>query len=241
MKRIFLTSSPNGPRESSYKTLDQRNGFTDRLKSVWRSNSKVLLISSDPGNHELSIGMKLHYTEAFNASGLTISQFDIWDYTQKPEVFDYDCIILSGGPTFIQGMFFEEIGLREKLLYYDGIIIGISAGSMNSAATVYAQPEFPGDTTDPDYRRFYPGLGLTETNILPHYQEEKDSTLDGKRVFEDITYPDSYGKCFYAFVDGTYLYIDEDGETIFGEAYLISDGKIRKLSDEGKSIKKGGQ
>ena len=228
MKKIFLTSSPNGPRDDSYRRLDDRNGFTDRLRDCWKDNSKVLIISSDPSNHEQSVGMRAHYKEAFQNSGLSISEFDIWDYTDTPADLNYDCIILSGGPTLIQGMFFEDIGLREKIRDYDGIIIGISAGSMNSADIVYAQPEFPGNTTDPGYKRFYRGLGLTEINILPHYQEVKDYVIDGKRIYEDITYPDSIGREFHAFPDGTYLYIDDYEETICGEAYIIADGRIKR-------------
>lgn len=37
--------------------------------------------------------------------------------------------------------FFKEIRLREKIKDFDGIIIAISAGSMNSADIVYCQPE----------------------------------------------------------------------------------------------------
>ena len=40
------------------------------------------------------------------------------------------------------------------------MIFGISAGSMNSAEEVYAQPELEGESLDPNYVRFIPGLGL---------------------------------------------------------------------------------
>ena len=68
--------------------------------------------------------------------------------------------------------------------------MGISAGHMNCAEIVYAQPEMPGEAVDPDYRRFIPGLGLTKYNILPHYQAVKDDYVDGMRLFEDITFRD---------------------------------------------------
>ena len=237
MRTIFLTSSPNGPRSDPFPGLDHRNGFTERLKKIWKDQARALIISSVPDDHAQSLGMAAHYTQAFANEGMRISSFEIWDHTTKPASLDHDCIFLSGGPTFIQGRFFEEIGLREKLIDYDGIVIGISAGTMNSAKIVYAQPEFPGDTADPNYVRFYPGLGLTDIQVLPHYQEEKDSVLDGLRVYEDITYADSAGNSFYAFPDGTYIYISENSELICGEAYLISDGKIKKISDEGDEIK----
>ena len=49
---------------------------------------------------------------------------------------------------------------------------------------------------DPGYARFFPGLDLTEVNVLPHYQKAKDDLVDGLRLFEDITLPDSLGRCF---------------------------------------------
>ena len=76
--------------------------------------------------------------------------------------------------------------------------MGISAGSMNLADMAYIQPEEEGEGVDPDFVRFAPGLGLTDVNVLPHYQKCKDDILDGLRLFEDITYPDSRGNTFFA-------------------------------------------
>ena len=104
--------------------------------------------------------------------------------------------------------------------------MGISAGSMNLASTVYAQPELEGEAADPLYERFLPGLGLTETMLLPHYQDCKDDVLDGKRVFEDIAYPDSMGRQFIAAPDGSYLLIKDGREELRGEYYMIKDGEI---------------
>jgi hypothetical protein len=66
--------------------------------------------------------------------------------------------------------------------------------------------------------------------VLPHYQQVKDYMLDGKRLYEDITYADSYGECFYVFVDGTYLLIEEGQTTLYGEAYRLQDGKFEQIS-----------
>ena len=116
---------------------------------------------------------------------------------------------------------------------YDGIVVGISAGSMNSADVVYSQPEKEGEAVDPSYQRFFPGLGLTRTNLLPHYQAVKDDVLDGLRVFEDIACPDSMGRTFYAIPDGSYLFIDSGREELRGEAYMIRDGVMSRIAPEG--------
>ena len=79
---------------------------------------------------------------------------------------------------------------------------------------------------------------VTKTMVLPHYQMVKDSELDGKRLYEDITYGDSYGRSFLVLPDGSYLLIKDGTETVWGEAYEIADGRIRRICDDGGSVSK---
>ena len=67
---------------------------------------------------------------------------------------------------------------------YDGVLIGISAGTMNSARIVYSHPEREGEAASKDFVRFFDGLGLTEIEVIPHYQLIKGTTLDGMRLFD---------------------------------------------------------
>ena len=64
----------------------------------------------------------------------------------------------------------------------------------------------------------------------------KDNILDGQRLFEDITYGDSFDNVFYALVDGSYIMEDDEGAELFGEAYVITDGALYPVCDEGDSI-----
>lgn len=164
-----------------------------------------------------------------------MKNFTVLDYrniNDKDELIDdADVIILCGGHCPTEHKFFLELGLKEKLKSFKGIIIATSAGSMNAASIVYAQPELEGETS-PDYVKYYEGLGLTDINILPHYHEYKNFVLDGLRVYEDITYQDSMGKAFYCFPDGTYLMINENGTSkIYGEYYLVQNGILYKKQD----------
>jgi len=49
--------------------------------------------------------------------------------------------------------------------------------------------------------------------------------VDGLRVMEDITYPDSMGKEFLALNDGSFLVSVDGEESVYGEAFIIKDGK----------------
>ena len=166
------------------------------------------------------------------------SILDGYNMDYAPELIqDSDFIILAGGHVPTQNAFFREIGLRELLEDFSGTVMGISAGSMNAARRVYAQPEMPGESVDPGYRRFLPGLGLTDINILPHYQKVKHDIIDGRRLFEDVTYHDSMGNTFYALPDGSYLLIDSGETLLFGRGYRLRDGILELLTIEDECLR----
>ena len=71
---------------------------------------------------------------------------------------------------------------------------------------------------------------------IPHYNQDKDWLLDGLRLYEDITCPDSMGRQFYVLVDGSYLLGRDGREELRGEAYLIEDGSIRQICREGDAV-----
>ncbi|MCD7806186.1 MAG: Type 1 glutamine amidotransferase-like domain-containing protein [Lachnospiraceae bacterium] len=239
----FLTSSPNGRyRETDHRSivpLNPENGFTDRLKIYWKDRAKGLLLCAMPDLPDINDAIASSMKTTFEASGFPVSAMNVCDsrdFSQVQHLADYDFLILGGGHVPTQHAFFEKIGLREALKKYDGIVIGISAGTMNSAKIVYAQPEEERESIDLSYQKYLNGLDITDINILPHYQAVKDDVLDGKRLFEDITYADSYGHKFYAIVDGSYLLVENGEQTLYGEACLISDGQIRQVCEAGKSL-----
>lgn len=240
---IFLTSSPTGPLDGSRPVngLDEKNSLVENLKKYWKENARCLLIAADPSFHERNDEMAAFFEAALKKGGLSVGSLRLWDdrsgALSKEKLCACDTVILGGGHVPTQNQFFTEIGLREKLQGFEGIVIGISAGTMNSADTVYAQPELEGESVDPRYQRFLRGLGLTKTMILPHYQMVKDSILDGKRLYEDITYGDSYGRKFLVLPDGSYLLAADGVETVWGEAYQIADGSIARICDDGCSCR----
>lgn len=239
----YLTSHIGG----SYKKdgiriptqLSTENGLLDSLQKHWKDNSKVLIISADAEDIEVNDSIMNIFAAAFPMSGLSISQMHICDSRNEnlvDKISGYDVLILAGGHVPTQNKFFKRIRLIDRMNDFDGILIGISAGTMNSAEIVYAQPELEGESIDKEYERFLSGLGITKLMILPHYQDIKDDILDGQRLFEDITYSDSYGREFYALEDGSYFLIENKTTTLFGAAYLIKDGNIKQICEKGKSI-----
>lgn len=237
----FLTSSPTKElsEESPFPALNESNGFLDHLRQNWKENARCLMIAAMPDAYEGNDDMTAFYREAVIGSGLPVSCFDLWDDrfpgVSKEEFSQYDVIFLAGGHVPTQRGWFAYIQLKELLEGFEGLVIGTSAGSMNAARTVYAWPEMEGESLDPGYELFFEGLGLAETMILPHYQKVKDAWLDGKRLIEDIAFSHSYGQRFLVIPDGSYVLVKDRVETVFGEAYLLSDGTMLEFCREGES------
>ena len=236
---VFITSSPylDGADRA---ILNPENHFLEQLRQALPPLPRVLFIASDPEQHELTCSFGMDTTIAFAQAGIVFSSYGVLDGTNEERaaelVADSDFLVLAGGHVPTQNAFFQEIGLRQILEDFDGTVMGISAGSMNLADTVYVQPEEEGEGIDPYFQHFAPGLGLTDINILPHYQKVKDNMLDGLRLFEDITYADSQGNTFFALPDGSYFCQDEDNLLLFGEAYVLRDGVLTQLTRSGDCL-----
>lgn len=171
--------------------------------------------------------MAWEFREMFEQADLAFDHYEVLDRrTQKfaPRMLrESNFIILCGGHVPTQNRFFKEINLAAKLKKFDGVMMTISAGSMNCADVVYAAPELDGETTDPNYLRFLTGLGLTTINILPHYQVYRNEWLDGQRM-EQMFMTDSYARPVYLLPDGTWLKINHLHAILHGEAWLMRYG-----------------
>ena len=240
--KLFLTSSPIGIYRSNeplkYKGFNPANGMVKLLKKYWKENSRCLLISAFVDEYEFNDRMRDDYERIVKDTGLSLSCMDICDSRNGRETADvlhsYDFVILGGGHVPTQNAFLKRTGLPDRFRGYQGIVMGISAGTMNCARIVYAQPELPGEAADPAYERFIPGLGITEYNILPHYNAVKNDIIDGMRLIEEISFKDSVGHTFFAITDGSFLLQTEKGAEIRGEAYMIKDGSMRQISADGE-------
>ncbi len=79
-------------------------------------------------------------------------------------------------------------------------------------------------------------MELQISTFSPHYQALKDDYLDGLRLIEDITFAVSMGHEFIALNDGSYILIEGKHETLYGEAYMIKNGKITQICKDNESI-----
>lgn len=237
---LFLTSSPCVYNHAP-ATLTEANGFLLRIRSKLPPKPNTLFVASAPGKecHSKTDFYADEMAGAFRRAGIPFADWRILDdltADQARELVAWaDFIVLMGGHVPTQNEFFNRIGLKRLLEGHPGVVMGISAGTMNAAEIVYAQSEDPSETK-PEFQRFYPGLGLTTIQVCPHYQQVKDWVLDGKRLYGEVTEADSMGHTFHIFPDGTYIYKDETEYAIYGECWRIRDGVMEKLTENGGRI-----
>ncbi len=239
---LFFTGSPTRYGEDHFT---EDNGFLSEVKAALSDASRgkpprVLLVSAAPDDDAFTESVRRGMSDCIHSSGIEtekIVMLDRKNAAEAPELVNWaHWIVLCGGHVPTQNKFIHEIGLKQLLKRFDGVVMGCSAGSMNCADTVYSHPELPGEATDPGYKRWLRGLGLTDIQLIPHLEQVRDARVDGLRLFEDIAFPDSWGHRFYTFRDGGYV-IKKTGKPaeLRGEAYEISRGQMRRVSVENKS------
>lgn len=248
---IFLTSSfveYQTAEEYIPKPLDTSNQFGENLRKYWPKNAHFLVYTSDPLDNAMTDHVTMEMQDAFSLAGFEIEQIQSFDqrnieaYAKKHAVSCEkasvealrealrwaDVIFLAGGHAPTENAFMQQCRLRELLQdreVFDGIVIGLSAGSMNAAEEVYLIPELEGESIDPNFKRFARGLGLSNIQLLPHYQYEKNVVLDGKKLIEEIMQKDSLGRRIYMIPDGAYFLIEGKRTTFFGEGKILENGK----------------
>ena len=237
----FLTSSPSGcPFDPgpAVPVLDEANGLGVRLRAAWPATPpRGLLLTAFPENDAVNAQMRDSFVQCLANAGLPLAGMTVCSARNAADfpalLAQSGFVMLGGGHVPTQNRFFAALGAAEALRGFDGVLLGISAGTMNAARLVYAQPEEPGEAADPAFARWLPGLGLTETCVLPHFEKTRDWAVDGLRLVEDIALPDSRVHPLYALPDGSYLHIAGGRETLYGEAWRLAGGRMEKVCENG--------
>lgn len=208
-------------------------GFVEELKKYWMEGSSLLVVAANPNDTRTNDITALRMSEAFKSAGMDVRKTSVLDKRNADRAFEMvrssDVVILSGGHAPTQNAFFKETGLKELLTGFPGLVISLSAGSVNCAENAYIFPEIAGEADDPGFVRFTEGLGLTDISIIPHYSYIKSLSVDGKDLINDIILPDSEGRKFYLIEDGSYFVIDSDVRKFHGRGEALEDGVFGRI------------
>lgn len=230
--KLFLASNIGGIKKENGKKIPVKffedNNFLKNMKNSIKNYNKFVIIASDPDNYELNDNYLKLDTEILALSGLRFKENMVLDNRNKDDIGNVlknsSLIFLSGGNTFQQNMFFNAINLKEYIKETDACIIGISAGSINSAEIVFSSPENEEDLTRPVILK---GINLTTINIEPHFD------LDNlNKIQMDSIIKESNNRIIYGLPDKSYIFNNK----IYGKCYRIYKGNIKLISNDDEIV-----
>ena len=240
MKKLLFTSDTKHYHEINGKKIpneiDNTNGIVDQIKNLIDVNNAILYIASSPDD---ALKVDSYSSLIFNGlklSGISFIEYFILDNRTKNNASEYikkaNVIFLSGGDTYIQNEFFNQIHLKELLQDFDGIIIGQSAGAINMAEFVYNSPE-DGELSEPIY---YNGLGLSNINIEPHFVLDTTKFDDMQMYQRKHLLEESKKRPIYALSDGSHILQTDESIMVCGESFLIKNGVITLICTDKQTI-----
>ena len=201
------------------------NGFHAQAAEVFRQRiskrSKFAFVASEfEMLHEKTDKYFHFFLDMFETVGIHFEEAYVIDGRMSAEeagkaVAEADVVWLSGGDTPTQFGYFQKYSLDKVLREHDGVIIGMSAGSINMAKTAICT------LSCGHYKQeIYRGLGCVNVSVEPHFVRDNVSE-ELLALSEEYTI---YGLCD----DGLIVC---SGETVefYGEVYRLSFGNIERI------------
>ena len=242
MKALFMTSSIGCTIKKDGqvipKNCDNSNLFIDKLREECEDVKNFVIIASNPDGFDKTDLYANCIIEALKLDGFSVVNLDIVDHrfckNLEDTILNADLVFLNGGHVPTQNQYFKEIGLKEILNNYKGVVVGQSAGSMNCSKMVYAQPECEEEFLDVNYNNFIEGLGLTDIIIMPHMNRAKTDELCGETTYS-MCLKDSHKIPHYGITDGGYILVKDGKAEAFGKTVYFKNGKEIPICDDGES------
>ncbi len=230
--KLFLASNIGGIKKENGKKIPVKffedNNFLKNMKENINNYNKFVIIASDPDNYEqndeyLKLDMKV-----LALSGLHFKENVVLDNRNKEDIDNVlnnsSLIFLSGGNAFQQNKFFNNINLKKYIKKTDACIVGISAGSINSAKIVFSSPENEKDLTNPTILE---GLDLTTINVEPHFDCDNPNKIQMDAIIKE-----SNNRIIYGLPDKSYVFNNK----IYGKCYRICKGNIELISNDDETV-----
>ena len=240
MKALFMTSciifygKPNAP----VKNCNNSNGLIDKIRVEVGDIKKLAFVVSNPDNPEWMDSRATITQQSLKLDGFSIDDMVIIDRrfkgNIKETILSSDLVFLCGGHVPTQNKYFKEIGLKEILAEYDGVIVGQSAGSMNCSKMVYAQEEYEEELLDPSYQKEITGLGLCDVAMMPHMNEANKYEVLGETTYT-LCLKDSYKIPHYGLYDDSYILVKDGKAEAFGKTVYFQNGKEIPICENGES------
>ncbi|PPK43674.1 Type 1 glutamine amidotransferase-like domain-containing protein [Clostridium algidicarnis] len=201
------------------------NGFPDDFSKLLRKYIKagmnLAFVASEFENiYEKTDWYCNHFLKMFSDCGITFGSVDVIDSRMSREIAqdtvkNADVLWLAGGDTPIQFAYLGSYGLIPYISKHKGVIIGMSAGSINMAKVAVCTL-----TCKHSKLEIYEALGLVEFSVEPHF--DKDNINDELLVLSEKY--QLYGMC-----DDSAIICTEDNTLYIGDIFLIDNRCITRV------------
>lgn len=240
---IFLNSqgfiSVRKRGEKIATIIDKKNEFLDNLKMSIKKYDLMVWVCNNADEFERNDKSAFFMAEAFKKQLSPFKEVVVLDNRNIDDAKDLlsraDYVYLSGGKLECQIDFLTKINFK-KNINKDCVVVGVSAGAMNMCEIGYNYPE---DLTELENKKYIAGLGYYNKIIIPHFKKHKGNKYPPKHynLLKKWYLPDSYEKEFLALPNDSYVLLDEQGARLFGKAFKIKDGKVKRICKNGQILK----
>lgn len=240
MKKILVSNFKHYHKDNGVKianAFDNSNGIIDDIKKSLNKTNTIVFIPSDPENEDMVELYSSLLFEGLKLSGIIFDNYLILDMNNISNAEEYikkaDMIFLSGGSPYSQCEYFKSFNLKELISSFEGLVVGQSAGAINMANDAYNSPTDM-EESEPIYLE---GLGIVDFNLEPHFVYDSSNFDEAELYQRDSILKESYKRVIYGQCDGSHVYVDDnDYVTICGETYLIKNGEITLVCNDGEQV-----
>ena len=201
-------------KEQSFNEIQR-----EYLKKDIKNNDTIVFIATTFDDYEKNDLYYNNLIKHFKNIDITFNKAYLIDNRvakdlAKDYILKSNIIFLMGGDTKKQIDSVKEYDLFEILKSKEGIILGVSAGSMNQSSRVVYKNDYNNYVIED-----YEGLGYIDINIYPHLDFNNIDYL--KEVFEVSNYTKTV-----ALPNDSFIRIENNNIDFVGEYYTIQNSKI---------------
>lgn len=201
------------------------NGFGDEIaelfqKKITQRDRFVFVASEFEKNHKKTDKYFKFFLNMFEEKGIHFKEARVVDgrMTAKQAqaaVKAADVVWLSGGDTPVEFAYLQKYGLVDIIKKHSGVVIGMSAGSINLADTAICTR-----SCGHDPQQIYLGIGCVKISVEPHFvlSELSDELRELSEKYM------IYGLC-----DESVIVCEDENIEFYGEIYKIEKGKVEKV------------
>ena len=216
--------------------LSDKNQLVTNLKRSCKNLRNLLFVASDPNDYEKNQQKLQILIDSMKLSGIEFDSYNILDARNIEQTAQLteraDLVYLTGGHTYEQKQFFDKIKLKEAMVQYSGVVVGVSAGAINLAKDVFNSPEKFAYYAEPIH---YEGLGLVDINVRAHFQNDISQMDQETQARRRIDLTNSYNRTIYGIEDGSYILFENGQYTLFGQGCIMKNGQIETLGSIGQN------